>query len=173
MVWGAPLPSRMSAEHELAEIVLTEVLPVWRVREALTRSLPAGWSLIDLHDVWLGAQALAGRVTGAVYRVTLDGETDARMVAAAASGLLEAPQLIRTRLKGGSPVAYDLRQLLAGIEVVQPGPPLVLRVGTRIHPERGSGRPEEVVAALADHLGRALGCGSIVRERLILADESG
>jgi hypothetical protein len=173
VAWGAPLPSRMAAEHELAEIVLTETLPVWRVRLALVGSLPAGWSLIDLHDVWLGAPALAGRVGGAVYRVTLDGEAEAGMVAAAASAVLEAPQLVRTRLKGGAQVPYDLRPLLAGIEVVQPGPPVVLRVETRMHPERGSGRPEEVVAALSDHLGRALGCTSIVRERLILADEPG
>jgi len=171
VAWGAPLPSRMAAERELAEILLSEAVPVWRVRDALMRSLPAGWSLVDLHDVWLGSPALAGRVTGAVYRVTLDGDADPGMVAAAASALLEARQLIRTRLKGGASVAYDLRPLLAGIDIDQPGPPIVMRVQTRFHPERGSGRPEEVVAALGDRLGRPLAPVSIVRERLILADE--
>ena len=171
IAWGAPLPLRMAAERELAEIVLDEVLPVWRVRDALMRNLPLGWSLVGLLDVWLGAPALAGRVSGAVYRVTLDGDADPEAVAAAAAELLEARQLPRTRLKGGSPVAYDLRPLLAGLEVAEPGPPIELRVETRIHPERGSGRPEEVVAVLADRLGGPLVPGFIVRERLILADE--
>ena len=173
VAWGAPLSGRMGAERELVEIVLHEALPVWHVREALIRCLPIGWSLVDLHDVWLGAPALAGRVTGAVYRVALDGDAPADAVAAAALRLLEAGQLIRTRTRGGTPVAYDLRPLLADIDVVQPGPPVVIRVETRIHPERGSGRPEEVVAALADVVGRPLAPAWIVRERLIVAGEPG
>jgi hypothetical protein len=173
VAWGAPLPSRMAAEREPAEIVLIEAIPVWRVREALTRRLPHGWSLVDLHDVWLGAPALAGRVTGAVYRVTLEaaGCPDAEAVGSAAAELLAAGELVRTRLKGGRSVAYDLRPLVAGISVAEPGPPVVLRIETRIHPERGSGRPEEVVAALGDHLGQPIVVRSMVRERLILDDE--
>jgi hypothetical protein len=173
VAWGAPLPIRMVAEREQAEIVLSEVVPVWRVRDAFEGGLPAGWRLVDLYDVWLGSPALAGRVTGAVYRVTIDGDADPIDVAAAASALLEARELIRTRLKGGAQVAYDLRPLLGDIQIAQAGPPIVLRVGTRIHPERGSGRPEEVVAALADRLGRSVVTSSIVRERLILAGEPG
>jgi hypothetical protein len=173
VAWGAPLPSRMAAERELAEIVLTEMLPIWRVREVLLRCLPIGWSLVDLHDAWLGAPALAGRVTGAVYRVTLAGAADGRALASAADRLLGARQLIRERLKGGVPVPFDLRPLLAGIELVEPGPPTAVRIEVRIHPERGSGRPEEVVAALADDLGSELTCTQVVRERLIIADASG
>jgi hypothetical protein len=173
VAWGAPLPAAMAAEHELAEILLTEMLPVWRVRDALEANLPEGWSLVDLYDVWLGVPALAGRVTGAVYRVALEGDSAADTILAGAARLVAASTLTRTRLKGGASVAYDLRPLLAGIELVQPGPPVVLRIETRIHPERGSGRPEEVVAALADEVGGALGCASIVRERLILADDGG
>lgn len=163
----------MAAERELAEIVLTETLPVWRVRDELTRCMPPGWGLVDLHDVWLGAPALAGRVTGAVYRVTLDGDEDSAVIAAAASALMEAREVSRTRLKAGASVAYDLRPLLAGVGVVHPGPPVVLRIETRIHPERGSGRPEEVVGALTDELGHPLVTRSIARERLLLADEPG
>ncbi len=170
---GAPLPLGMAAEHELAEIVLTEVLPVWRVRDALIGRLPAGWTLVDLHDVWLGSPALAGRVSGADYRVVVDGPADHDAVAAAASDLLRAERLPRTRLKGDSSVAYDLRPLLAEIGVLDPGPPIVLHVRTRFHPELGTGRPEEVLAALADRLGCPLTIFSITRESLILADELG
>jgi hypothetical protein len=170
VAWGAPLPSRMAAEREPAEIVLSEALPVWSVREALAAVMLPGWQLVDLYDIWLGAPALAGRVSGAVYRTTLAGDAVPDEIAAAAVGLLESRELPRTRLKGGATVTYDLRPLLAGIAIVHDGPPVVLRVETRIHPERGSGRPEEVVAALGDRLGRPIAARSIVRERLILAD---
>jgi radical SAM-linked protein len=170
---GAPLPVGMAAERELAEIVLTEALPAWRVRAALIGRLPPGWTLLDLYDVWLGSPALAGQVSGAVYRVEVDGCADRDALAAAAAALLEAEHLPRKRLRGGSPVAFDLRPLLDAIEVLDPGLPVTLRVRTRTHPELGSGRPEEVVAALADRLGCPLAPASIVRERLILADEAG
>jgi hypothetical protein len=161
----------MAAEAELADIVLTEVLPAWRVRDALIGGLPSGWTLVDLYDVWLGSPALAGRVNGAVYRVVIEDTEDPDALAAAAAGLLDTERLPRTRMKGGAEVAYDLRPLLAEVRVLEPGPPVVLRVRTRIHPELGSGRPEEVLAALGDRLARPLAPASTVRERLVLADD--
>jgi hypothetical protein len=61
--------------------------------------------------------------------------------------------------------------LLADVRVLDDGPPIRIRARTRFDPVRGTGRPEEVVAALGDRLGRPLSVASIVRERLILADE--
>ena len=69
------------------------------------------------------------------------------------NGVLGAASLFRTRDKGGSSVRYDLRPLLESIEVVQ-GSPVALRVRTRFDPQLGNGRPEEVVAALAEEVGR-------------------
>jgi hypothetical protein len=46
-----------------------------------------------------------------------------------------------------------------------------LRIRTRFDPERGVGRPEEVLAALSELAGAPLEVGSIVRERLVLAGE--
>ena len=168
---GAPLPIGMAAERELGDIVLTDVLSVWRVREALSGRLPVGWELVDLFDVWLGSPALAGRVTGAEYRVVVEGAADVGAMAGGAASLLEERQLPRARLKGGVSVAYDLRPLLVDARVVAPGPPVVLRIRTRIHQELGTGRPEEVVAALSDRLGCAIAIASITRERLMLADD--
>ena len=68
---------------------------------------------------------------------------------------------------------YDLRPLLVAVAVSDPGPPATLTVRTRFHPELGTGRPEEVVGALGDELGQTLVATSIVRERLVLADELG
>ena len=179
VAFGAPLPLGTAAERELADVTLTEVLPIWRVRDSLAGHLPAGWTLVDLFDVWLGAPALAGRVNGAIYRVVLEadngssGRTDTSAIAAAAADLLRQGRVPRTRLKGGSTVAYDLRPLLADVRLLDPGPPVVVRIQTRIHPELGTGRPTEVLAALEDHLGCPLGFESITRECLIVAGEPG
>ena len=170
VAFGAPLPAGIEAEHELADIVLTSFEPVWRVREALADRLPVGWRLVDLYDVWLGAPALAGQIAAADYRIDL-GDADVGSVAAAAAAMLAASSLPRERMKGTSVVHYDLRPLLLDIRVVVGGPPARLRVRTVFHPELGTGKPAEVVAALGDMAGAVLDIGSIVRERLILADE--
>jgi hypothetical protein len=170
IAFGAPIPATLAAEHELADIVLSETLPAWRVREALRTHVLDGWRLIDVYDVWLGGPALAGQVAAADYRIEV-GPCDPAAVVAAAEHLLAAGALPRERAKGGSVVRYDLRPLLVDIRVADAGPPLTLRARTRFHPVLGTGRPEEVVAALGDELRGPLAIASVVRERLILADE--
>jgi radical SAM-linked protein len=172
LAFGAPLPVGMTADGELIDLVLAERVPRWRVWEALEPCVPAGWRLIDVNDVWLGGPALAGLVAAADYRITLDvaGVTGAE-VADAAKAVVGATSLPRRREKGGGTVEYDLRPLLIAVEVVDSGPPVVVRARTRFHPSLGTGRPEEVVAALGDQLGRPLAIAEIVRERLLLADE--
>ena len=170
IAFGAPVPAAMALERELADILLTEMVAGWQVREALAGRLPEGWRLIDLHDVWLGAPALAGQVAAADYRIDL-GDADAVVIDAAARALLASDRVPRERPKGGETVTYDLRPLVVDVVVADAGSPLIVRARTLFHPALGTGRPEEVVAALGDLAGRALVPRSIVRERLILADE--
>ena len=173
LAFGAPLPIGMTAEGELIDLFLAERWPRWRVREALEPVVPPGWRLLDLSDVWLGGPALAAVVAAADYRITLD-VTDGVAgpdVAAAASAVLAATTLPRRREKGGGSVDYDLRPLLVAVDVVEAGPSVIVRARTRFHPSLGTGRPEEVVAALADQLERPLTASNVVRERLILAEE--
>ena len=63
----------MASRGELLEVTLTERWPAWRVREALVDGLPAGWHLVDLEDVWVGAPPLPGRVAAADYRIAIEG----------------------------------------------------------------------------------------------------
>ena len=173
--FGAPLSVGMAAEAELIDIVLTERWPMWRVREAIDPQVPAGWRLIRLEDVWLAGPPLAGRVAAADYRIRLvpDAAVAVDTIRAACAAVLAATRLPRERVKGGGTVTYDLRPLLADVRVLEAGPPLVLEARTRIHPELGTGRPEEVVAAIAERAGAPLEIDAIVRERLLLADELG
>ena len=169
---GAPLPVGMAADGELLDIVLTERLPIHQVRDALSQVIPEGWRLVDLHDVWLAGPALAGRVAAADYRITLvDGVAAAVDIDRACAALLAADHLPRERAKGGGTVTYDLRPLVIDVSVAAPGPPLVIATRTRFHPELGTGRPEEVIGAIADLVGAPLAIEAIVRERLILAED--
>jgi radical SAM-linked protein len=170
IAFGAPLSVGMAATGELIDVVVTERWPAWRVREALGQHLPPGWRLVELHDVWLAGPPLAGRVAAADYRVTLAGEVPVEPLRIAADEVLALPALIRHRPKGDESVEYDLRPLLIDI-AIEAGPPVVVTTRTRFHPELGTGRPDEVVAALEDRCTRPLDITSIVRERLVLVED--
>jgi radical SAM-linked protein len=178
MAFGAPLAAGMPAERELADLVLGARVPVAALRDRLSTGLPAGWQLVDAYDVWLGEPSLVSQVVAAEYQVTVES-ADPDGLALAAVALLRAGSLPREREKGGGTVAYDLRPLVDSVSVdtnAGPGPDegrVTLRVRTRMHPELGTGRPEEVVAALGDELGRELVVRSIARARLILVGETG
>ena len=181
LVFAAPLAVGVPGEREMVDLFLVERRSVAEVRVRLAGSLPGGHELVTVHDVWLGEPALSGRVIAADYRVEVEGEGGAALdhdqLATACAALLAAPALPRTRDKGGRSVGYDLRPLLAAVAVADGVPEragaggLVLRIRTRFDPARGVGRPEEVVAALAELIRVPLEVRSIVRERLLLAGE--
>lgn len=171
VTFGAPIPSGLALEADLLDVVLRDRWPIWRVREAMVDHVPPGWRIVDLHDVWPGAPPLPAQVAGADYRIVLATDASDAALGDAAREMLAAPRLMRARSKGAGTVEYDLRPLVAEVRVCDDGPPVVLSLRTRIHPELGSGRPEEVVAELAARAGTAIGIESIVRERLVLVDE--
>lgn len=170
LAFGAPIQLGIAAERELADLFLSELAPVWRVRDALANVMPEGWRLVDLVDMWVGGPALAGLTVAADYWIELAGEPDVAGLRAAAAQLLAADQLPRVRTKGDRTVRYDLRPLLADVSVHPAAGRIALRVQTRFHPTLGTGRPEEVVAAIDDRVGVALQVTRMVRERLVLSD---
>lgn len=180
---AAPLPAGIPGERELVDLVLLERLPAWRVREAAADAVGSD-DLVDVHDVWLGEPPLPGRVTGAVYRARVAGPPADRslhaLLADAAAGMLTADALPRLRRKGEAAVGYDLRPFLVDVHVasVPDGPAVaaatgeaVVRATVRHDPEKGIGRPDEVLAELAERSGLRLDRLELVRERLLLADE--
>jgi radical SAM-linked protein len=173
LTFAAPLPVGMTAERELADLYVAERLPAWRVREAVCTAAPAGIAIASVHDVWLGAAPLPATVAAADYRIVLTDRVSCTpaQIRDAAGRLLAASTLERRRPRGTDSVAYDLRPLLAAIEVRDTAPTIVLSIRTLFHPERGAGRPEEVLAALGDVLATPLVPAGTVRERVLVADE--
>lgn len=173
IAFGAPLPVGIAANGELIDVVLTERWPAWRLRQALDRVIPAGWRLVGAYDVWLAGPPLPGQVAAADYRVTLTGPGcgDASALARAVAAVRDAETLPRSRVKGDTTVSYDLRPLLVGVRLEAAGPPPIVVARTRFHRELGTGRPDEVVAAVAGAVGAPLEATSIVRERLLLIED--
>lgn len=173
IAFAAPLPAGARGEREWADVWLRERIALWQLRTALEPRLPAAHSWVDAEDVWLGAPALAGRIAAADWRIDLDGADPVSLDAlvAGAADLVAAETIPRVRLKGNVEKIYDLRPLLADLSVEAADGPVVLAARTRFQPELGSGRPEEVVAALAEAVGLPLAIGAITRTRLLLAED--
>ena len=174
VVLALPLPEAIAAERDLLDVFLMDRIALEPVRRAIASSTPPGCTLLDVHDVWVGEPALPGPVADADYRIELDfgPASAAEVLEGAAARLMAAATLPRTRAKGGgTSKAYDLRPLLADVAFADTGPPATLRVRTLVDPSRGAGRPDEVVAALADEAGVRLAIRRTTRERILLAGE--
>jgi hypothetical protein len=173
---AAPLPLGIAGEREVVDVFLATRVPGAAVRDALGAALPDGWSLVDLHDVWVGAAAAPATVVAADYRVVVVG-APAAAVGDAARALLAAPALARPGRRDRQAAGYDLRPLLGALEV-RGADAADVTIAMRLrHGPAGVGRPEEVVAALgeppASPLPGALRVVSITRERLVLAGDAG
>ena len=173
MTPAARLPLGVAGEREVVDLYLAERLPGPAIRAAVAAVLPAGLSLVDLHDVWVGAPSAPAAVVAADYRALLAGPPR-WAVEGAVLALLGAAALPRERRREKKITAYDLRPLILGLEVRgsdESGVTLAMRLR---HAPDGAGRPEEVVAALGEPpaaLGEAATVRSIVRERIVMADD--
>ncbi len=170
IAFAAPVPVGMTADREPIDLFLAARLTIADLRAMLLAALPPGHGLVDLHDVWIGEPSIAGRVVAADYRAEV--AVDPAALALAVATLLAVPRLDRLRRKGENGRTYDLRPLIAGLEArATDGGSAVLRMRLRHDPERGTGRPDEVLAALAERLGGEMPVGAVCRERLWLAGE--
>jgi len=164
LVFAAPLPLGMLAEHELADLFLAERLTRRDLRTRLADGMPRGYRIVDMNDEWVGAPAVATRLVAADYRMTLLGVATDTLEGAARS-LLAADTLRREKRREKKVTAYDLRPLLLDLAVRPPdadgtagAPDLAAGLWMRLRNSQdlGSGRADEVVAAIAEHLGTAV-----------------
>jgi radical SAM-linked protein len=182
-IWfGAPVPTGMLAEREPLDIALVERRRIHEVRAAVEAVVPTGHRLVDLYDIWPGSPTLAASIVAADYRVATQalaspdpagpiGPIGPADLERAAGELLAAPRIVRRRAKGGGSVEVDIRPHLLDVSValVADGS-LLARMRLRLGGEGGVGRPDEVVAALGERLGREIAIRELVRERVILVD---
>jgi radical SAM-linked protein len=195
--FAAPAPLGMLAEGELIDVMLSQRRRIDEVRAAVTAAAPAGYRCVDLHDVWTGAPSLPSLVVAGDYRATMEAEdgrtVEASAVEAAATALLAAPRIEVHRSKGAGEVAVDIRPHIRALRVLAQGGAapahggrstsggasmpggggsIELWMRLRLGGEGGVGRPEEVIGALGERLGRRLVVGRLTRVRIVLADEA-
>jgi radical SAM-linked protein len=175
--FAAPAPLGVLAERELIDVVLYELVLMPDVRAAIEAAAPTGYRLVDLYDVWLSSPTLASLVTAGDYRavVAVEADVTASEVTDAIAAMLAAQTIERTRTKGQGQVTVDIRphvlDLRLGASSADAKPPFHLWMRLRLGGESGVGRPEEVVAALRERLGRSLVIGQVTRERIVLSDD--
>lgn len=191
VAYGTPVQVGMLAAREPIDVALFERRRIHEVRESIERVAPTGHRLVDLYDVWPGAPTLAASIVAGDYRVTIaavggpgagDGAgLDGDAVEVAIGTLLRAGRIAINREKAGAEVEVDIRPHILDLRLddlrldsVATGSAdegrfdLLMRL--RLGGEGGVGRPDEVVAALAERLARPLRTVGATRERVILAD---
>jgi radical SAM-linked protein len=171
---AAPLAVGVTSEAELMDVFLAERMAPRELLRRLAPELPSGLEATSAHEVGLALPALQAEVRTAEYVVDI-GRRD--VDGAVCGGGVDAVQAVEAFLAADSMQwehrredevrSYDIRALVRSLEVdTVPGGALRLRMRLK-NDSSGSGRPEQVVAALG-----LPGPTRIHRTRLELAERS-
>jgi len=158
------LPTGTTTEADLMDIVLDRPLAPDEVMARLNAQLPPNARVLKAEEVAYNAPSVESQLASATYELRVEGAEDEAAVRQAVAELLAHPSIPRVREREGRRREYDLRPLIAGLEVLDcAGGSGRLRL-TLANGESLSARPDEVVEAL----GLRLVPGSVHRTALSL-----
>jgi len=144
---AAPLALGITSDAELMDVYLSKELSPHFFTTTVNRQLPAGVSILQAIQVPSHIPTIQSQLRYAEYEVFLN-ETAPETTEAAISALLELETLPWQHQRDTGPHHYDLRQLIDDIWVIEHRPG-GCRLGMRLRCDNtGSGRPEQVTAAL-------------------------
>jgi radical SAM-linked protein len=151
-----------TARGEMLDLWLEEPMDPEVIGTKLGRTLPEGLTIISVKEANLDEPALTTRVRSAEYTVTVEVSEPAEEIRHRSKELLAVQSLPRQR-RGRS---YDLRPLIEWLEVKEEQAGEVVLEIVLAARQGATGRPEEVLDALAlsDSFFR------VCRERLLLAE---
>lgn len=141
---AAPLSVGVTSEAEVMDVWLEEPMKPAEFTHRMAEQLPDGLSLRSVSEAPESWPSLAARLRGAEYRI-LSREPH---VAERVARLLAATSLPQREERGGKVREHDLRPLIEELQIEEAGPEgtrLAMRL--RAGPG-GTGRPQEVAAAL-------------------------
>jgi radical SAM-linked protein len=161
---AAPLALGVTSEAELMDIVLAKFVSPHTFTAAVGRHLPAGIAIRQTYNAPLNMPSMQSQVRFAEYTVGLATTKIRPEIEAAIDDLLAKDSLPWQHQRDTGPHKYDLRALIEDIRLTgfQSGH-VTLEMRLRCD-SRGSGRPEQVAAAL----GFEGYPGTVHRTRLIL-----
>jgi radical SAM-linked protein len=145
---AAPLPLGVTSEAELMDIVIIKgVAPQFFV-SALNQQLPPGLRVDKVFPISPDLPSLQSQINQAEYRVELETSSGPADIQAALNNLLALEHLPWQHQRDTGPHQYDLRVLIDTLWLIDWQAP-VGSLGMRLQcNSQGSGRPEQVAAAL-------------------------
>lgn len=146
---ASPLAVGFTSEGELMDVVLRERMHPFYFAKNLSAQLPIGISITQVDEVPLNAPSLQSQVRWAEYRVTIASPTDRDAIEKSIVELMAKKTLPWEHQREREVRRYDLRPLIHRLWVVgDTQEAVVLGMVLKCHPIEGTGRPEQVAAAL-------------------------
>jgi radical SAM-linked protein len=161
---AAPLPIGVTSEAELMDVYVVRGVAPHSIVSALNQQMPVGMKVDKVQPVGPDLPALQALISFAEYRVAVETSKGPPDIQSALLEMLAKKELPWQHLRDTGLHSYDLRVLIDHLWVIDWLPPSgVLGMKLRCD-SRGSGRPEQVTAAL----GWTCRPDSIHRTQLIL-----
>ena len=162
---AVPLALGVTSEAELMDVFCHKWVSPHLFTTAVSRQIPAGMKILQVYAVGLTLPALPAQVRFAEYKVAVESEKEPSDIEQALSSLLSLTHLPWQHQRDTGMHHYDLRLLIEHLWLMDYQKPSCT-LGMRLRCDSsGSGRPEQVTAALGfDRYPRLMH-----RTRLILA----
>jgi len=145
---AVPLAVGVTSEAELMDITLTRQVSPHFFTAAVTQQLPAGFEVLQVLPIAETMPSLQSQVRFSEYAVELATEKGEKESASAIASLLALTHLPWQHQRDTGPKNYDLRALIDDIWLLDCREKRCT-IGMRLRCDSGgSGRPEQVAAAL-------------------------
>lgn len=166
---AAPLPVGVTSSGELMDVYLSSRVRPQNFLGEVSKQLPEGLAVREVQEAGMALPSLQSEVRWAEYQVDLDDGAAPAKARSAVEAFLAAASIPWEHMREKEIRKYDIRALVQDIWFEEsPARPMGCRLGMRLRADSGgSGRPEQVVAALG--LGEPV---AIHRTKLLLADTS-
>lgn len=161
---AAPLSVGVTSEAELMDLFCTRWVAGHSLEESVNAQLPPGMRILQVQPVGLNLPSLQASVRFAEYIVEVETDKDQDEVQLLLISLLHTETLPWQHQRDTGPRKYDLRALIDNLSLKDFQSPYAT-IGMKLRCDSGgSGRPEQVTAALRfSHYPK-----SIHRTRLVL-----
>ena len=148
MSLAAPLALGITSDAELMDVVLAKWASPHSFTEAVSRQLPPGIEIIQVYNIPLTLPSLQSQVRYAEYTVGVETEKEPGDIEKALNSLLALEHLPWQHQRDTGTRSYDLRALIDKLWLIDWRHPYCI-IGMRLRCDSsGSGRPEQVTAAL-------------------------
>jgi radical SAM-linked protein len=115
---------------------------------AVSQQLPPGIEILQVNQIALTLPSLQSQVRYAEYKVEVETEREPKEIESALASLLSAKHLPWQHQRDTGTRSYDLRALIDDLRLIDWRHPYCT-IGMRLRCDSsGSGRPEQVIAAL-------------------------